>query len=152
LPAQVTATPKGGAGQADVSERDAGALRGRRADRDTLSEDSVLPPDFSPKPFACASDRRGDTIHLRPAGELDMASVPLLEARLRDALDGGGRRLVLDLRELDFMDSTGLTLLARWSLGARQDGYALALVPGGERIQRLFELTGMAPHFDFVDG
>jgi anti-sigma B factor antagonist len=81
-----------------------------------------------------------------------MASVPLLEERLRDALDDGARRLVLDLRGLDFMDSTGLTLLARWSLGARQDGYALALVPGDERIQRLFELTGMISHFDFVDG
>ena len=39
------------------------------------------------------------------------------------------------------MDSTGLTLLTRWSLGAERDGYAFALIAGSERIQRLFELT-----------
>jgi anti-anti-sigma factor len=50
------------------------------------------------------------------------------------------------------MDSTGLTLLARWSVGADQDGYSFAVVPGAERIQRLFELTGLDEVFTFVDG
>ena len=59
---------------------------------------------------------------------------------------------MVDLRGLDFMDSTGLTLLTRWSLGAERDGYAFALIAGSERIQRLFELTGLLDHFTFVDG
>lgn len=59
---------------------------------------------------------------------------------------------MVDLRGLDFIDSTGLTALTRWSIGARNDGYHLAVVPGPEKIHRLFELTGLADHFDFVDG
>jgi len=109
-------------------------------------------PDSIPQPFSCSVSRQDGAAHLVPAGELDMASVPDLEDRLRAALEEGARRLVIDLRELEFMDSTGLTLLARWSLGARQDGYELALVQGDDRIQRLFELTGMIAHFRFVNG
>ena len=51
---------------------------------------------------------------------------------------------MVDLRGLEFMDSTGLTLLTRWTLEAERDGYAFALIAGSERIQRLFELTGLA--------
>ena len=40
------------------------------------------------------------------------------------------------------MDSTGLTLLTRLSLAAERDGFALALIAGNDRIQRLFEITG----------
>jgi anti-sigma B factor antagonist len=109
-------------------------------------------PDFIPKTFRCSVSRQNGAVHIRPAGELDMASVPALEDRLQAALEDGARRVVVDLRELEFMDSTGLTLLARWSLGAERDGYDLALVHGDERIRRLFELTGMISHFRFVDG
>jgi anti-sigma B factor antagonist len=105
-----------------------------------------------PKPFRCKTIHEDGTALLRPAGELDMSSVPQLDARLREALEAGARRLVVDLRGLDFMDSTGLTLLMRWSRAARQDGFAMALVRGDARIHRLFELTAMDQMFTFVDG
>jgi anti-sigma B factor antagonist len=110
-----------------------------------------VPPDYMPKPFHCDLAERDGAIHLRPRGELDMGSVPILEEHLRRARDAGGRRLVVDLRELEFMDSTGLTLLTRWSRGADQDGYELALIRGEDRVHRLFEITGMAAYFTFVD-
>jgi anti-anti-sigma factor len=88
---------------------------------------------------------------MRLAGELDLSSTPVLEQRLREALDSG-RQLVVDLRNLDFMDSTGLTLLVRWARGAEQDGYELALVRGEPRVHRLFELTGLDAAFTFTDG
>jgi anti-sigma B factor antagonist len=111
-----------------------------------------VPPDFMPKPFHCDIARTDGTIRISPRGELDMSSVPILEEKLRAALNGGGKRLVVDLRGLEFMDSTGLTLLTRWSRGADRDGYDLALVPGDERVHRLFEITGMVSFFTFVDG
>ncbi len=111
-----------------------------------------MPPDFVPKPFHCDVAQTDGVTHLRPRGELDMGSVPVLEAKLREALDGGGRRLVVDLRELEFMDSTGLTLLTRWSRGADEDGFGLALIRGEDRVHRLFEITGMTAYFTFVDG
>jgi anti-anti-sigma factor len=104
-----------------------------------------------PKPFHCDVAERGGAVHLRPRGELDIRSVPILEEQLRRARADGGR-LVVDLRELEFMDSTGLTLLTRWSREADRDGYDLALIRGEDRVHRLFEITGMAAYFTFVDG
>jgi anti-anti-sigma factor len=112
-----------------------------------------LPDLFPPKPFRCdLDDAGGGTARIRPAGELDMATVGQLEDRFREAHEQGFRRLVVDLRSLDFMDSTGLTLLTRWTLGAQRDGYEFAVVPGDEQIRRLFELTGLTAHFTFEDG
>ena len=105
-----------------------------------------------PKPFRCELEDVGDaTARLRPSGELDMATVGELEECFRGAHATGFRRLIVDLRSLDFMDSTGLTLLTRWTLGAQRDGYEFAVVPGDERVRRLFELTGLTPHFTFLD-
>jgi len=105
-----------------------------------------------PKPFHCQTAHDGATAVIRPAGELDLSSVPQLERSLRDAVESGARRVVIDLRALEFMDSTGLTLLMRWQRESRRDGFELALVRGDERIHRLFELTAMAPLFTFVEG
>jgi anti-sigma B factor antagonist len=110
-----------------------------------------VPPDFVPKPFHCDVAQSGATVRLSPRGELDMSSVPILEAKLREALESGGRRLVVDLRGLEFMDSTGLTLLTRWGREAERDGYDLALVRGDDRVHRLFELTTMVRFFTFLE-
>jgi anti-sigma B factor antagonist len=109
-------------------------------------------PRTTPAPFRCELVPDDGRLLVRLAGELDISTAPILERRLREALDGGGRRLVVDLRGLDFLDSTGLTLLVRWGRGAEQDGYDLALVRGGPRVHRLFELTGLDEVFAFADG
>jgi anti-sigma B factor antagonist len=109
-------------------------------------------PDLLPKPFQVALDHRDGTTFVRPAGELDMSTVPILEERLRAALSDGAGRLVVDLRNLEFMDSTGLALLARWERDARRDGHDLGLIRGEARVHRLFELTGLDAVFRFVEG
>jgi anti-sigma B factor antagonist len=109
-------------------------------------------PEFLPKPFRCTTAEQHGEALVRPAGELDMSSVPILEEQLRSAVAAGARRVVVDLRNLDFMDSTGLTLLMCWQRESRNDGFQLALVRGDERIQRLFELTAMDSLFTFTDG
>jgi anti-sigma B factor antagonist len=110
-----------------------------------------VPDKFLPPPFRIEVAHDGDDARLQPVGELDMSTAPQLEAALEDATLPG-RRVIVDLRGLEFMDSTGLTLLTRWSLAAERDGFSLALVAGNERIQRLFELTRLVAHFHFVDG
>jgi anti-sigma B factor antagonist len=108
-------------------------------------------PDFPPRPFRCELAESGRTVHVRPHGELDLTTAGVVEDRLRAGEAAGAAWLVVDLRGLTFMDSTGLTLLTRWSLAAERDGYDFGLVAGEARIQRLFEITGMIPHFAFVD-
>jgi anti-sigma B factor antagonist len=109
-------------------------------------------PDFISKPFRCTTDAHNGAVLVRPAGELDISSVPILEEQMQSALTSGARELVVDLRGLDFMDSTGLTLLTRWLRESHNDGFRLALVRGDERVHRLFELTSMDALFTFVDG
>src|SRR4051794_20551585 len=111
-----------------------------------------MPEDFLPKPFRCEVDKRDGTVHLRPSGDLDMSTVPELEAALRAARGDGARRIVVDLRELDFMDSTGITLVTRYNNESRRDGFNFALIEGHPRIQRLFDLTGLGEYFTFVAG
>ena len=84
------------------------------------------------------------------SGEIDLSTVAELEARLKGSLDGGVPLLVLDLREVTFLDSSGLRLLLR--LDERQKGIdgRLVLVQGGRRVARVFELTGAGERLEIV--
>ena len=101
--------------------------------------------------FNCFLKTSGGVATVKLAGELDMATASDAESALRQALSAGCHRIVIDLRDLEFMDSTGLTLLVRWDLGAHNDGYDLALIKGSEPIHRLLTLTGLDRHFTFVE-
>ena len=81
-------------------------------------------------------------------GEVDMAAVPALELALDGAIrDSAGtfvRTFVLDLREVEFLDSSGLHLILRArALLAREDR-ALAIVCPSGPVRRLFEEAGVA--------
>jgi anti-sigma B factor antagonist len=84
-------------------------------------------------------------------GELDMVTVDELDAALRQALEGGSRRLVLDLRGLTFMDSQGLHLVIGWSSLAEKCGVAFTIIQGGPAVRRLFEIVGLLDRLPFVD-
>jgi anti-sigma B factor antagonist len=92
-------------------------------------------------PFEIELSRSGETVTVAPTGELDIATVP----RLADALAAAERpyeRLVLDLRGLSFIDSSGLRLVLMEVERAAGEGHAVEVIPGDERVQRIFRLTG----------
>lgn len=85
------------------------------------------------------------------AGELDLASAGELEARLRELESARPDLIVLDLRELDFMDSTGLRTVLAADARARERGGRLVVVrPPGE-VQRVLQVTRMDEHLELVD-
>lgn len=84
-------------------------------------------------------------------GELDISSAPTLERELRRAEDGAPSVLVLDLRELRFMDSTGLRLVLGADARARREGRRLAIVRGGETIDRVFRIAIPDGRLEMVD-
>ncbi|MBV9197107.1 MAG: STAS domain-containing protein [Solirubrobacterales bacterium] len=88
---------------------------------------------------------------VRVSGELDLATCPTLEAELARAGTSSGPPLILDLREVSFMDSTGLSLMVRAQRRAAQSGRALAVVKGGDQVRRLLELTGVADRLTLID-
>ena len=59
--------------------------------------------------------------------------------------------LIIDLRDLDFMDSTGLSVLVRAHQRAEEQGRQLAMVKGPQQVQRLLSLTGVADRLTVVD-
>jgi anti-anti-sigma factor len=101
----------------------------------------------APEPFRCHVRRDGDTARLRLSGELDVDTAAAAEEALRALRGAGATRIVLDLRGLEFMDSTGLRLALRWDAMARADGFAFAIVPGTGPVRRLLDLTGTAERF-----
>jgi anti-sigma B factor antagonist len=112
-----------------------------------VSEPSTPPPDL----FSCEVGRNGSSAWVRPAGDLDLDTVHRVEAALAELREEGCANLVLDLRGLTFMDSTGLRLVIRWHRVARDEGFQFAIVPGPDVVQRVFRLTGMDAHLTVAE-
>jgi anti-anti-sigma factor len=91
-------------------------------------------------------ESQGDAqITLSLRGELDMGSTRILEDRLT-RLRAKKRAVVLDLAELQFIDSTGLHLLVRAMADARTDGWNLCIAPEvSPTVRRLFGLVHFNP-------
>jgi anti-sigma B factor antagonist len=107
--------------------------------------------DRPPEPFRCDVETADGQVRLIPHGEIDLASVDELDAKLRTLRETGFDHLVLDLRGVTFMDSTGLRLILSWDDAAREDGIDFSLVPGAPAVQRLFEITGVLGRLAFVE-
>lgn len=94
----------------------------------------------------------GDVAVVALTGELDVAGAGLLEHEInRIVADHDARDLVLDLSELEFMDSTGLRMMVLADERAREEGRRLSLVRGRPDVQRVFEITRMTDRLHFVD-
>ncbi len=101
--------------------------------------------------FAVEQVRDGERCRLVLHGELDLATAPVLDAELRDVQAGGVKQLMLDLRDLQFMDSSGLRVLVREHQTASLNGHAFSLRGATPQVHRLFELTGLRDRFTFDD-
>jgi anti-anti-sigma factor len=95
--------------------------------------------------------RSGDTQVVALCGELDLANAGTAEAALEAALDNGGTPVVVDMRELEFIDSTGIALLV--AILARNEGEErIRFVPStSPAVARVLELTGLAERLPLAD-
>ncbi|MFD5461885.1 STAS domain-containing protein [Kitasatospora sp. NPDC127059] len=88
-----------------------------------------------------AEDRASERI-VTVAGELDHDSADVLRTVLARPLRDGVRRIVVDLAELRFCDSTGLNILLRARIDAEAAGRTLEVARPRPIVARLFEVTG----------
>jgi anti-sigma B factor antagonist len=102
----------------------------------------VSAPYEPPPQFRCDVYPEREHVRVAPVGELDLASVPELEQTLSELRASGFDHLILDLRGLVFLDSSGLHLLLDLASAARADAHRLELIAGPPAVQRVFELTG----------
>jgi anti-sigma B factor antagonist len=75
-------------------------------------------------------------------GELDLATAPLLERAAARLCSEGAKKIVLDLRPLDFCDVAGLHALHAARAGCQHSGVGFGVVPGEGQVRRLLEITG----------
>jgi len=88
---------------------------------------------------------------LEIVGELDLAGTEVLEQAVAEAEAARPDVLVLDLRGVQFMDSSGLRSVMLAAQRAEKDARRFALVPGKKQVMRVFEITRMEERLEFVD-
>jgi anti-anti-sigma factor len=94
-----------------------------------------------PPTFAIVRTDLDSTVSLSVSGELDALTAPKLEDAIMDAKTGRSR-LVLDLTELRFIDSMGLSVLLSAKKLSHEDGFQLFVIPSEhDEVTRVFALT-----------
>lgn len=102
-----------------------------------------------PTEFCVAVHPERELVRIAPAGELDLATAPELQSQLDELRDSGFDRIVLDLRKLTFLDSSGIALILREDRLARRNGHDFSLISGSPAIQRVLAVCGLLDHLTF---
>ena len=104
------------------------------------------------EPFAIDVAERDGRVDVTPRGELDMASAPELEQAILPRLQTG-EWVVLDLRSLDFIDSSGLRVVVSAHRSAEDRGGRFTCVRGapGSTVNRIVEIAGIDGVIEMVD-
>jgi anti-sigma B factor antagonist len=94
--------------------------------------------------------RAPDRVVLELDGELDMVNTPLLQDACAGADVAGSAMLVLDLRRLSFIDSTGLKAIFSARNDSRRRGQKFAVTPGSRQVERLLSVTRLGEHLPTI--
>jgi anti-anti-sigma factor len=123
------------------------------ADRSAESrheEESVVPKVPHPQHFKIETSQDGDTAVVRLTGELDLAGEEHLDSTV-EGLEQSAGRVVVDLTEITFIDSSGLRALLRLWKRSQLNGHDFAVVAGSEQVRRTMSLTGVDGVLSFVE-
>ena len=102
-------------------------------------------------PFTCTWRSAHAVDFATLAGELDMAYSARLERALRAVEANGNRAILLDLRELSFIDLTGMRVIAEASARLKKAGRRLVVVRGPRGVDMVFSLTRSTEQVEIVD-
>jgi len=98
-----------------------------------------------PVPFEVSSEQPDGSIHqITVRGELDLSTAPELAAELRAAREAGGKSILLDLSDCEFIDSSGLAVIVEaWrDLNGREGEDRMVMCGAQIQVQRLLRITG----------
>jgi anti-sigma B factor antagonist len=102
------------------------------------------------KRFDVEIDRRDDYVVVRPVGELDLSAGQAIEEAL-GPLENEFSEVVIDLRAVEVLDSTGLRVILAADARSRSDGFNLRIIKGSHQVRRLLSLTGMNTRLPLID-
>jgi anti-sigma B factor antagonist len=100
-------------------------------------------------------ERESGRVRIYASGELDLATTPLLERCTRKHVQARAEAVEIDLREVGFIDSTGVRLLLTLAAEAQRDGWTLTILPS-DAVRRIVSLLGLqnrllSPHVHAVE-
>ena len=94
---------------------------------------------------------RGGARVISISGEVDLMTAPELKESVYGVLDSGVKELVLDMSELDFIDSSGLGVLVGTLKRVRSAGGSICLVCGRDSVLKVLRLTGLDKVFTIYE-
>jgi anti-anti-sigma factor len=97
------------------------------------------------------TEERNGYLRFALRGELDISSAPQVEDALAQLESRRPALLVIDLRSLEFMDSTGLRTVVSADARAREQGRRLVIVRGPDPVDRIFSVTRLDERLQLVD-
>jgi anti-anti-sigma factor len=103
------------------------------------------------KLFSVEIAERDEGFEAALSGEIDLSTVGELQERLQPSVDTDPKLIVLDLRQVTFLDSSGLRLILRLNKRQEESGGRLVIVRGGRRVARVFQITGVDGELHQVD-
>ena len=105
-----------------------------------------MPPEFALTEDSIDSERHVVAVR----GEIDLFTAPELKQKLTDAIEGGKTRIVVDLTQTTFLDSTALGVLIGAVKRLRTRDGALVIVNVDQNIAKTFEITGLDQIFTIL--
>jgi anti-sigma B factor antagonist len=105
-----------------------------------------MPPEFNLTEESLDTDRHVVAVR----GEIDLFTAPELKQKLTDAIEGGKSRIVVDLTDTSFLDSTALGVLIGAVKRLRSRDGALVIVNVDQNIAKTFEITGLDQIFTIL--
>ncbi len=102
-------------------------------------------------PLEIRIQESGSIVTVAFEGELDISRAEQVERELQRLEATGPQTLAIDLRKLDFLDSTGLRILLAADSRARKEGRRVVIVRGPEPVERVFRITLLDRRLQLVD-
>lgn len=96
-----------------------------------------------PDEIVTSLDTDGDTARVALRGEVDVLTVDQVRVALEETLAAAPREIVVDLRELSFIDSTGLGALIYGFQRARDRGIRFRLSAPSRAVHQILALSGI---------
>lgn len=93
----------------------------------------------------------GDRVVVTIGGEIDVYTAPVLRDAITDLVADGSHDILIDMTDVDFLDSTGLGVLVGGLKKVRAYNGSLELVCHQERLLKIFRITGLAKVFAIHD-
>lgn len=104
-------------------------------------------PAAEPREFAVDVAKSNGEIVVRVRGEVDLYTAPQLRERLDEAVNGPSPNVIVDLEQLDFIDSTGLGVLVGALKQARAAGGDVTLRNPTRSTHKILEIAGLTELF-----